>query len=136
MFNFKKINKGMLRSYIVRFFALSYMVNINNRVVSWVRAANIIFPLLLLLGLSFLKDWEYIFIVTLLLFIVSVYFGFVHFNFYPLTKKDFKYMSETQIFQYEHYYKNTDKQISKYDALWILLLNPFLLFLFIIIMFL
>lgn len=113
-----------MRKWIVRFFALDYIVNIFDKPVRFTRSANFIFPsLILTMGLeaySFQYWW-----VALILFFFFAFFGFFYFRFKPLTNEDIKYFDEPQLYcwwvanNYKYKY-----DLKKFNSLWVVLLNP------------
>jgi hypothetical protein len=85
----------MLRKFLVKRFALYYHPNLFGKKGTILRAAPIIFSLLILtgifkyihevIGINWIKYIEYSF---LSLFALSIFIGFIYFDIYPIRKKE------------------------------------------------
>ena len=114
-----------MHKYIIKLFALSYITKVG----SFTRGANIIFSLMVLSGTLAIYNSPLQYIVYVLLFIV-LYFGFVYFHFYPLTRADAKYFDASQRHQWAIYHGK--KYPLAYNPLWVALVNPIVIILFLI----
>ena len=124
-----------MRKYIIKLFALSYIVPFAGKTRSFTRSANIIFPLMLVGGLivcAELYSWLY---VLLPLLALACFFGFGYFYFYPLTDKDFTLLDETQRWQYEVFQRRVTSEPKSYNAQWVLWVNSLAIVIALIILF-
>lgn len=122
-----------MRKYIIKFFALDYKVFIFGRLVSWTRSANVIFPLFLLCGLLQTSDSlvaYYLLPIALCLLIFAVFFGFLYFDLKPLKETDYDYFDEVQKFMWDYKNGKNPKPIKKYNGIWVFLVNPLAIILF------
>lgn len=113
-----------MRNYIVKLFALNYVVDIFGINLRWVRAANVIFPLFCIAGsLTAIDNWlRFPFYIILA---CAIWLGFGYFKFSPLNwEKDNKFMDEVQRWQFNVANESTYKFPSQLNALWIALVNP------------
>jgi hypothetical protein len=124
-----------MRKYIIKLFALNYIVSFGKRTKRFTRSANIIFPLMLVGGLivcAELYSWLY---VLLPLLALACFFGFGYFYFYPLTDKDFSLLDDTQCWQYEVFQRRVTPEPKSYNAYWVLWVNPLAIVIALIILF-
>lgn len=113
-----------MRKYIIKLFALSYVVPFAGKTRSFTRSANIILPLILIGGLivcAELYSWLYI---LLPLLAVACFFGFGYFHFSPLTKVDIPLMDSTQCWQYQQLLGDNSNPPTQYNARWVVWVNP------------
>ena len=124
-----------LKKYIIKLFALNYIVPLAGKTISFTRSANIIFPLMLIGGLIVcdeLYSWLY---VVLPLLAVACFFGFGYFHFCPLTDKDYPLLDDTQRWQYEAFQRRVTLEPKSYNAQWVLWVNPLAIAITLIILF-
>lgn len=124
-----------LKKYIIKLFALNYIVPFAGKTISFTRSANIIFPLMLIGGLIVcdeLYSWLY---VVLPLLAVACFFGFGYFHFCPLTDKDYPLLDDTQRWQYEAFQRRVTLETKSYNAQWVLWVNPLAIAITLIILF-
>ena len=113
-----------MRKYIIKLFALSYVVPFAGKTRSFTRSANIILPLILIGGLivcAELYSWLY---VVLPLLAVACFFGLGYFHFSPLTKADIPLMDSTQSWQYQQLLGDNSNPPTQYNARWVVWVNP------------
>lgn len=126
-----------MRKLIIKYFALNYIVRIFGTTQSWTRSANVIFPLFILGGMSLLSELYTSLLVIICLIGIAAFFGFVYFQFFPLTENDRKYFDESQNWQFNRYNNiddidNSVKTNSVLAILWnILFIILFLVYYFI-----
>ena len=123
------------RKYIIKLFALNYIVPFAGKTISFTRSANIIFPLMLIGGLIVcdeLYSWLY---AVLPLLAVACFFGFGYFHFCPLTDKDYPLLDNTQRRQYEAFQQHVTPETKSYNAQWVLWVNPLAIAITLIILF-
>ena len=131
-----------MRKLIVKFFALDYVVKIGTKSINFVRAANILFPLFCLNGVLVVNggySFDSIFkIISFLILLIAVYFGFFYFGSNPVM---FKELDDSQKWQYGsknmeqmefnemQEWNNLDlqKETKIYSPLWVALINPIIL---------
>ena len=124
-----------LKKYIIKLFALNYLVPFAGKTISFTRSANIIFPLMLIGGVIVcdeLYSWLY---VVLPLLAVACFFGFGYFHFCPLTDKDYPLLDDTQRWQYEAFQRRVTLEPKSYNAQWVLWVNPLAIAITLIILF-
>ncbi len=124
-----------LKKYIIKLFALNYIVPFAGKTISFTRSANIIFPLMLIGGLIVcdeLYSWLY---AVLPLLAVACFFGFGYFHFCPLTDKDYPLLDNTQRRQYEAFQQRITPETKSYNAQWVLWVNPLAIAITLIILF-
>ena len=124
-----------LKKYIIKLFALNYIVPFAGKTISFTRSANIIFPLMLIGGLIVcdeLYSWLY---AVLPLLAVACFFGFGYFHFCPLTDKDYPLLDDTQRWQYEAFQRRVTLEPKSYNAQWVLWVNPLAIAITLIILF-
>lgn len=125
-----------MRKWIVRLFALNYVVKIGGKPHNFTRSANFIFPSLALTMVSSAYHCPYWWI-ALLLFLFFAFFGFMYFRFKPLTNDDIRYFDEPQLqawwFINNYRYKT---ELKKYNGLWVVLINPIVFIVLVVILFL
>lgn len=107
-----------MRKLIIKFFALSYKFKLGD--IAQLRASTVIFPLILLTMISINQDWmiKYLFGA---LFVVSLFFGFIYFNIYPLKDEDIRYLDNVQLWYYNQ--KKNKPVKEAYSPNWILFIN-------------
>ena len=103
-----------MRKFAINFFALDYVVRVFEKTYSWTRSANIIFPIIILCGLSTIFAPTFLWVLIPIL-AIAAFFGFAYFLMWPLTDDDIKYMSQTQLFKYCVRHNMDAKAITKYD---------------------
>jgi hypothetical protein len=90
-----------MRKIIVKLFALDYICRAFGKTVNFVRAANIIFPLMCITGtITVLGGYAFesiLGIVCLSLLLVSIFFGFVYFRLKPIKWEE---LDKSQKWQY------------------------------------
>ena len=124
-----------MRKIIIKYFALNYPVRVFGVEVNWVRAANVIFPLLMASAIAGIKD-SWLMYVFLALFAVSVYFGFVYFLIYPLKEEDYESLDDVQKWHWNLYNQKPNFELKKLNSRWyfweipILVLSFFIYYLF------
>lgn len=96
-----------MRALIVKYFALSWRVQFFGRQRAWLRAANIIFPLMCLLALAVYFDSFVAKCIVFALLIPSLYFGFVYFYQYPVKWEE---LDDEQKWFYGAYLTKFDKK--------------------------
>ena len=105
-----------MRKLILNLFALNYRAKIFGTLISQLRASVIIFPLFLLMMISFIIN-------SMILKFISI------------QEKDLKYLDKSQLNQYK-IYNNLEEYNNEDDSVWYLLINPIIIVIFIISMFL
>lgn len=125
-----------MRKFLVKFFALDYVVRIFGRSVNFTRSANILFPLLLttmtLYAFNFTYWW-----VSFSLFFLASFFGFFYFRIKPLDFEDIDYMDEVQVhIWFVSNNKRFQSEKTPYNGTWVFFVNPFFIFIFLISFFL
>lgn len=122
-----------MRHFIIKFFALDYIVSFFGKKINFTRSANIIFPLMLLCGSLILADKPLTSSVMILAFCllgVALFLGFGYFRLFPLKAKDAKYFDEVQLFCWYFFHNKTSKEPKKINSWWALWLNPILIAVF------
>lgn len=95
-----------MRKILIKYFALSYIARVGGRTITWLRAANVIFPLACANGIFAAKANLYLFesglgIVLLVLFLASIFFGFGYFKIKPIEMwNDMDHMSIEQQYMF------------------------------------
>lgn len=98
-----------MRKFIIRQFALNYTFKLFNRYWTALRASRIIFPLFVISGLLITYvGWNAITIFFSILTLISLFFGFIYFDFFPIKEEEYDILDEDQKKQYD-YYKNLYK---------------------------
>lgn len=82
-----------MRYYIIKYFALSHACRVFGKTITFVRAANIIFPIFLLNGLYAILTDSYAFdsffgILFFIILLIALFFGFVYFRIYPVSYEE------------------------------------------------
>ncbi len=124
-----------MRKLIVKYFALSYSVQVFGKRISWLRAANVIVPLLCLTALAFYFNAYTAKIITVPLLVLSIFFGFVYFVIRPV--QWYELDIEQKVFFGSYKVKNSEtfselnewkflKKRYKNRGLLLLFLNPFI----------
>lgn len=106
-----------MRKIIIKYFALNYSVKVFGVEVNWVRAANVIFPLLMASAIAGIKD-SWLMYIFLALFAVSVYFGFVYFLIYPLKEEDYESLDEVQKWHWNLYNQKPNFELKNLNSRW------------------
>jgi hypothetical protein len=106
-----------MRKYLIKYFALDYIVRVFGTTQRWVRAANIIFPALMAAAIAGMVD-SWLMWVFLAIFAVAVYFGFFHFLIYPITEKDYEYLDEGQKWTWNLHNQKPNFTLEKYNSQW------------------
>lgn len=124
-----------MRKQIIKFFSLDYKVFIFGRLVSFTRSANVIFPFFLLLPLipPFGEEiapllWGGVGVGLAL----ALFFGFVYFRIKPLKQADYDYFDEVQRFSWDFHHNKNPKEPKKYNSVWVALVNPLAIVLFLL----
>ena len=113
-----------MRKYIIKLFALSYIVSFGGKTRSFTRSANIIFPLMLVGGLIVCAELYSWLCVLLPLLALACFFSFGYFHFFPLTNKDFSLLDNSQRWQYEVLHSRVISDPKSYNVRWVLWVNP------------
>ncbi|MEB3005771.1 hypothetical protein [Capnocytophaga sp. G2] len=113
-----------MRKYIIKLFALSYIVSFGGKTRSFTRSANIIFPLMLVGGLIVCAELYSWLCVLLPLLALACFFSFGYFHFFPLTNKDFSLLDNSQRWQYEVLHSPVISEPKSYNVRWVLWVNP------------
>lgn len=121
-----------MRKFVIKFFALDYIVRVFGSTYNWTRSANIIFPLFILAGMCLLSELYVLLYIMLCLIAVAVFFGFVYFQLFPLTENDRKYFDDVQRWQFNRYYNIQQKIDIKTNSIWCLLSNIIFIVLFLV----
>ena len=121
-----------MRKVLINYFALSYSVKLFGKTVNWVRAANVIFPLFVITGLFMIINTTIAYCILPLL-AISVFYGFVYFEIYPIKETEIDLLDNVQKYLYSVYYnKNNTQQV--YNSLLPLLTNIIVIIVAIIIL--
>lgn len=122
-----------MRKLILNLFALSYRAKIFGTLIPQLRASVIIFPLFLLMMISFIINSMILKFISIPLLIVAIFYGFVYFRIFPIQEEDLKYLDKSQLNQY-NMYNNLEEYNNEDDSIWYLLINPIIIILFLILM--
>lgn len=124
-----------IKKIIINNFALYYRVRLFGKTISFVRSANIIYPLFLITGYVGIFHENYIEL-PLFLLLVSIIIGFGYFTIKSIEYDDYQKLTKSQKYQYNIFYKyHIDDNKEVFDNVWCLLLNPILTILFLILYF-
>ena len=123
-----------MRKLILNLFALSYRAKIFGTLIPQLRASVIIFPLFLLMMISFIINSMILKFISIPLLIVAVFYGFVYFRIFPIQEEDLKYLDKSQLNQY-NMYNNLEEYNNEDDSILYLLINPIIIIIFLISMF-
>ena len=123
----------MIRKLILNLFALSYRAKIFGTLIPQLRASVIIFPLFLLMMISFFINSLLLKFISIPLLIVAIFYGFVYFRIFPIQEEDLKYLDKSQLNQY-NMYNNLEEYNNEDDSILYLLINPIIIILFLILM--
>ena len=123
-----------MRKLILNLFALSYRAKIFGTLIPQLRASVIIFPLFLLMMISFFINSMILKFISIPLLIVAVFYGFVYFRIFPIKEEDLKYLDKSQLNQY-NMYNNLEEYNNEDDSILYLLINPIIIVIFLISMF-
>ena len=123
-----------MRKLILNLFALSYRAKIFGTLIPQLRASVIIFPLFLLMMISFFINSMILKFISIPLLIVAVFYGFVYFRIFPIQEDDLKYLDKSQLNQY-NMYNNLEEYNNEDDSILYLLINPIIIVIFLISMF-
>lgn len=122
-----------MRKLILNLFALSYRAKIFGTLIPQLRASVIIFPLFLLMMISFFINSMILKFISIPLLIVAVFYGFVYFRIFPIQEEDLKYLDKSQLNQY-NMYNNLEEYNNEDDSILYLLINPIIIVIFLILM--
>ena len=140
-----------MRNLIVKLFAFDYIVKTGKRSGNFLRAANIIFPLcaLTITLLAASEDWNvpiYLSIISEVALAISLFIGFVYFNYYPVKfdeldisqkwqygKSGYAELSPNELGEWNAI--DREKESLVYSPLWVLFVNIIVFVLFITYMF-
>lgn len=122
-----------MRKLILNLFALSYRAKIFGTLIPQLRASVIIFPLFLLMMISFIINSMILKFISIPLLIVAVFYSFVYFRIFPIQEEDLKYLDKSQLNQY-NMYNNLEEYNNEDDSILYLLINPIIIILFLLIM--
>lgn len=122
-----------MRKLILNLFALSYRAKIFGTLIPQLRASVIIFPLFLLMMISFFINSMILKFISIPLLIVAIFYGFVYFKIFPIQEEDLKYLDKSQLNQY-NMYNNLEEYNNEDDSIWYLLINPIIIVIFLILM--
>lgn len=123
----------MIRKLILNLFALSYRAKIFGTLIPQLRASVIIFPLFLLMMISFFINSMILKFISIPLLIVAIFYGFVYFRIFPIQEEDLKYLDKSQLNQY-NMYNNLEEYNNEDDSILYLLINPIIIVIFLILM--
>lgn len=123
-----------MRKLILNLFALSYRAKIFGTLIPQLRASVIIFPLFLLMMISFIINSIILKFISIPLLIVAIFYGFVYFRIFPIHEEDLKYLDKSQLNQY-NMYNNLEEYNNEDDSILYLLINPIIIVVFLILMF-
>ena len=123
-----------MRKLILNLFALSYRAKIFGTLIPQLRASVIIFPLFLLMMISFFINSMILKFISIPLLIVAIFYGFVYFRIFPIQEDDLKYLDKSQLNQY-NMYNNLEEYNNEDDSILYLLINPIIIVIFLISMF-
>lgn len=123
-----------MRKLILNLFALSYRAKIFGTLIPQLRASVIIFPLFLLMMISFFINSMILKFISIPLLIVAIFYGFVYFRIFPIQEEDLKYLDKSQLNQY-NMYNNLEEYNNEDDSILYLLINPIIIVIFLISMF-
>lgn len=123
-----------MRKLILNLFALSYRAKIFGTLIPQLRASVIIFPLFLLMMISFFINSMILKFISIPLLIVAVFYGFVYFRIFTIQEDDLKYLDKSQLNQY-NMYNNLEEYNNEDDSILYLLINPIIIVIFLISMF-
>lgn len=122
-----------MRKLILNLFALSYRAKIFGTLIPQLRASVIIFPLFLLMMISFFVNSMILKFISIPLLIVAIFYGFVYFRIFPIQEEDLKYLDKSQLNQY-NMYNNLEEYNNEDDSILYLLINPIIIVIFLILM--
>lgn len=122
-----------MRKLILNLFALSYRAKIFGTLIPQLRASVIIFPLFLLMMISFFINSMILKFISIPLLIVAIFYGFVYFRIFPIQEEDLKYLDKSQLNQY-NMYNNLEEYNNEDDSILYLLINPIIIVIFLLIM--
>lgn len=122
-----------MRKLILNLFALSYRAKIFGTLIPQLRASVIIFPLFLLMMISFFINSMILKFISIPLLIVAIFYGFVYFRIFPIQEEDLKYLDKSQLNQY-NIYNNLEEYNNEDDSILYLLINPIIIVIFLILM--
>lgn len=122
-----------MRKLILNLFALSYRAKIFGTLIPQLRASVIIFPLFLLMMISFFINSMILKFISIPLLIVAIFYGFVYFRVFPIKEEDLKYLNKSQLNQY-NMYNNLEEYNNEDDSILYLLINPIIIVIFLILM--
>lgn len=122
-----------MRKLILNLFALSYRTKIFGTLIPQLRASVIIFPLFLLMMISFFINSMILKFISIPLLIVAIFYGFVYFKIFPIQEEDLKYLDKSQLNQY-NMYNNLEEYNNEDDSILYLLINPIIIVIFLLIM--
>lgn len=122
-----------MRKLILNLFALSYRAKIFGTLIPQLRVSVIIFPLFLLMMISFFINSMILKFISIPLLIVAIFYGFVYFRIFPIQEKDLKYLDKSQLNQY-NMYNNLEEYNNEDDSILYLLINPIIIVIFLILM--
>ena len=128
-----------MRNTLIKLFGLNYRFIFFGKSITFTRSANIIYPSILLLGLSCeLYDRQTNLFTMILMFlmffefIMVLFFGFIYFWMFPIKYDETKYLDDVQKFGYS--LKNNTiidlKDINPTNKLWIFFVNPIITIIF------
>lgn len=123
----------MIRKLILNLFALNYRAKIFGTLIPQLRASVIIFPLFLLMMISFFINSMILKFISIPLLIVAIFYGFVYFRIFPIQEEDLKYLDKSQLNQY-NMYNNLEEYNNEDDSILYLLINPIIIVIFLILM--
>lgn len=122
-----------MRKLILNLFALSYRAKIFGTLIPQLRASVIIFPLFLLMMISFFINSMILKFISIPLLIVAIFYGFVYFRIFPIQEEDLKYLDKSQLNQY-NMYNNLEEYNNEDDSILYLLINPIIIVIFLLIL--
>lgn len=122
------------RFLAVRFFALSYVVKLGNSYGNFLRAANFIYPTVVLAGTLTYFDsplrW-----ISYLFLAFFVFMGFVYFRLKPLQTEDLEHMDVVQRWTWLVYNEGLNIEPKQFNPIWVVLVNPICILLFLLLLY-
>ena len=119
-----------MRKWIVKLFALDYIVNVGGTKINFTRSANVIFPSLLgtmTLSACHSSLWWIAALITL----IGVFFGFFYFKFKPLNSSDIRYFDDCQLYSWLVFKNHRNvPELRTFNGTWVLIVNPIAIMIF------
>lgn len=120
-----------MRKFLIKYFALDYHVIIFGQRLMWTRSANVLFPLFVLCGyLSVIESALLYYVLPILT--IAAFFGFVYFRIRPIKNVDVDMFDDVQKYSFSKLHNKNDVP-EAFNSLWVVLINPISILLFILI---